>query len=748
MFGWLAAVAKSRNLVPQMSATEREALEAGTVWLDGEFFSGRPDFARILREPYPQLTREEREFLDGPVEEACRLVNEWDLNRHREFPPEVLPFLRKHGFFGLVIPKEYGGREFSALGCSAVLGKLTSRSLALSSLVLIPNSVGPAELIAAYGTREQKDHYLSRLASGEEIPCFALTEPEAGSDAAAMRSRGVVFAGADGRLHLRLTFQKRYITLAPIATLIGLAVKVVDPENLLGKGEDVGITCVLVPAATRGVEIGRRHDPMGVFFPNGPIEGRDVVVPVDQIIGGPAWAGRGWQMLMEALSSGRGISLPAQSAAGVRMAARGVGAYAAVRQQFGMPIGRFEGIEEPLARIAGTSYLLDAARVFTCGAVDSGQKPAVISAVVKYQATEAMRRALTDGMDVMGGAGICVGPRNLIARGYTSAPIGITVEGANILTRTLIVYGQGAIRCHPYAQEEIRALAAGDGDAFVGAVLRHLLFLLRNLLRSAALGLTRGWLASSPVSGPTARYYRRLAWASATFATLSDLAMIALRSRLKQRGKLTGRFADALSWMYLTTATLRRYEAEGRRPEDLPLVQWAAEHGLSQVQVAFEGIRRNFDAPLLGFLLRGPVAFFSRLNPLGAPPSDRLGARVARLLTAPGPYRDRLAEEVYVPRDPHEAVGRLERAFRLLSECTPVLDKIRSASRAARLPRGSPETLVDAALAAGMIDAREAALLREAAAAREDAIRVDSFSTAEYQRRDPVPIEPPVGAVR
>ncbi len=748
MFGWLAAAAQARNLVPQMSATEREALEAGTVWLDGELFSGRPDFVRILREPYPQLTTAERAFLDGPVEEVCRMVDEWDMNRRREFPSQLLPFLRAHGFFGLVIPKEYGGRGFSALGCSAVFGKLTSRSLALSSLVLIPNSVGPAELLAAYGTKDQKDHYLPRLASGEEIPCFALTEPEAGSDAAAMRSRGVVFAGADGRLYLRLSFQKRYITLAPLATLIGLAVKVVDPENRLGKGEDVGITCVLVPASAQGVAIGRRHDPMGVFFPNGPIEGRDVVVAVDQIIGGPAWAGRGWQMLMEALSGGRAISLPGQSAAGVRMAARGVGAYAAVRQQFGMPIGRFEGIEEPLARIAGTSYLLDAARVFTCGAVDGGKKPAVISAVVKYQATEALRRAVTDGMDVMGGAGLCMGPRNLIARGYMSAPIGITVEGANILTRTLIVYGQGAIRCHPYAQHEIRALATGDGDAFAGAVLRHVVFLLRNLLRSAALGLTRGWLASSPVKGPTARYYRRLAWASATFATLSDLAMITLGSRLKQRGKLTGRFADALSWMYLAVAALRRYEAEGRRPEDLPLVQWAAEHSLAQVQTAFEGIRRNFDAPGLGLLLRGPVALVSRLNPLGAPPSDRLGAELARLLTTPGPVRDRLAEDMYIPSDPREALGRMERAFGLVSEAAPVLEKIRQAARAGRLPKGAPDTLLAAATEAGVIDAREAALVREAAAAREDAIQVDSFSPAEYERRDPVAEELPVGVAR
>jgi acyl-CoA dehydrogenase len=475
---------------------------------------------------------------------------------------------------------------------------------------------------------------------------------------------------------------------------------------------------------------------MGVFFPNGPIDGRDVVVPVDEIIGGPAWAGRGWQMLMEALSGGRGVSLPGQSAAGVRMAARGVGAYAVVRQQFGMPIGRFEGIEEPLARIAGTSYLLDAVRVFTCGAVDSGKKPSVVSAIAKYHATEALRRVLNDAMDVFGGAGICVGPRNLLARGYTSAPVGITVEGANILTRTLIIYGQGAIRCHPHAQQEMAALARGDGDAFAGAVVRHLFFLLRNLVRSAFLGLTRGWLASSPVSGPTARYYRRLAWASATFATLSDLAMITQGSRLKQRGKLTGRFADALSWMYLALATLRRYEAEGRRPEDLPLVEWAAEHSLAQVQAAFEGIRRNFEVPVLGWFLRGPVALFSRLNPVGTPPSDRLGARVARLLTTPGPVRERLGEGLYLPTDPREAVGRLERAFRLVIEAAPVIDKIRQATQAARLPKGAPEALTSAARDAGIISATEAALVCEAAAAREDSIQVDSFSLAEYQRRD------------
>jgi acyl-CoA dehydrogenase len=663
------------------------------------------------------------------------MVDEWELERTRQLPSTVVPFLREHGFFGLTVPKEYGGKAFSALACSEVFGKLATRSLGLSTYVLIPNSVGPAELLVAYGTREQKDRYLPRLASGEEIPCFALTEPEAGSDAASLQSHGIVFRGQDGRRLLRLRWNKRYITLAPVSTLIGLAVRLRDPENLLGKGQDVGITCVLVPAATPGVVIGRRHDPMGTPFSNGPIEGHDVVVPVEQIIGGPAGAGRGWSMVMEALSGGRAVSLPAQSAAGAKMVARFVGAYAAVRQQFGLPIGRFEGIEEPLARIAGLTYLMDAARVFTCGAVDAGRKPSVVSAIVKYHETELVRKVVTDGMDVMGGAGLCLGPRNRIARGYMSAPIGITVEGANILTRTLIIYGQGAIRCHPYAQREIRALQEGNGGALLRALVGHALFLLGNVARATVLGLTRGGLSPAPVSGPTARYYRRLAWASSSFAWLSDVAMVTLGPRLKQRGKLSGRFADALSWMFLALAALRRYEAEGRREEDLPLVQWAAEHSLAQVQAAFDGILRNLGGPILGPLLRGPVALLSRLNPVGSPPSDRLGARVARILTKPGPARDRLTAGIFLPSGPNEALARVERAFRLAAEAAPILERLRQASRDGRLPKGATESLLDQALAAGLVDAPEAALVREAAAARQDAIQVDAFSEAEYLRR-------------
>ncbi|MEA2601044.1 MAG: acyl-CoA dehydrogenase [Acidobacteriota bacterium] len=694
----LLRLARSKNLVPRMSETEREALEAGTVWVDGELFSGRPDFQRMLAEPYPELTARERAFLDGPVEEVCRMLDPWELSRRRELPATVWSFLKRERFFGLTIPQEYGGLAFSALACSSIFGKLASRSLPLSAIVLIPNSVGPAELLLAYGTDEQRRHYLPRLARGEEIPCFALTEPEAGSDAASLTSEGIVCRARDGRIALRLSWRKRYITLAPVATLLGLAVRLRDPENLLGQGEDVGITCVLVPTATPGVEIGRRHDPLGIPFPNGPTSGRDVVVPLDAIPGGAAGAGKGWKMLMEALSAGRSISLPAQSAGGAKLTARVVGAYAAVRRQFGLPIGRFEGIEEPLARIAGLTYLMEAARIYTCGAVDSGHKPAVVSAIVKLQETELLRRLVLDGMDVLGGAGLCRGPRNLLADGYTGAAIGITVEGANILTRTLILFGQGLIRCHPWARKEIGAVAAGDARGLRRALFGHARFLAGNLLRSAWLGLSRGRLARSPVSGPTARYYRRLSWASARFAVLADLAMLSLGGRLKFKEKLSGRFGDVLSWMYLGMSTLRRFEAEGGREEDLPLVRWALDWSLAQIQEAFEGLYQNFEGPL-AFWMRGPAVFFARLNPLGAPPSDSDGALIAAILQTPGAQRDRLTAGIFLS-NADQAVGRLERALGLA---------VRS--------RKAPE---------------DADLAREAAEARRDAIEVDSFTLDEY----------------
>lgn len=730
MFGFLLSAL--RKNVPEMSETERSALEAGDTWADAELFSGRPDFAKLLAEPYPALSPEEQAFLDGPCEEVCALVDPEEIARTKELSPAVWDCLKRHRFFGLALPREYGGHAFSALACSAVFGKLTSRSMPLSSIVLIPNSVGPGELLAEIGTPEQKDYYLPRLARGEEIPCFALTEPHAGSDAAAIRSRAVVFRGVDGKPMLRLDWEKRYITLAPIATLIGLALKLEDPENLLGKGREPGITCVLVPAHLPGVEIGLRHDPLGVPFPNGPTRGHGVEVPASAIIGGPEQAGRGWQMLMEALSGGRAVSLPAQAAAGAKYLARVTGAYAAVRRQFGVPIGRFEGIEEPLARLAGAAYLLEAARVYTCGALGSGRRPAVVSALMKYSSTEIGRRAAADAMDVFGGAAICRGPRNLVAEGYVAAPIGITVEGANILTRTLIVFGQGAIRCHPYAFRVLEALRAGDVKAFRRAFTGQLLHFFGNGLRSVFHGATAGLFALSPVKGPTARYWRRLAWASAFFAFYADLAMAALGGKLKFRGKLTGRLADLLASLYLGVAALRRFEAEGSRPEDLPLVRYAAETCLQRIQESCEGLLANFDAPLLGLLLRGPALFWHRLVPFGRPPADALGGELAQLLQRPGAQRDRLTDGLFHPAD--GAQTRLERAFELALLAEAPLAKVRRAAQAGKLAKGqAPEVAWEEARRLGAIDEAELDLLRQSREAAAQATAVDAFTLAELR---------------
>lgn len=744
MFSLLLKTLRSQNLIPDMSETERMALEAGDVWIDAELFSGRPDFKRMLRETYPKLTEAEQAFMDGPVEEVCRLASQGEVSAAdfsrdpRSVVPEgVWDLLCKHRFFGLALPEKYGGHDFSALAQSAIFGKLATSSLGLSSIVLIPNSVGPGELLVEVGTEEQRDYFLPRLARGAEVPCFALTEPTAGSDAASLTSSGVLFKDKSGDLKIKINFEKRYITLAPIATLVGLAFRLEDPENLLGKGEDVGITCALVDASLPGVEIGERHDPMGIAFPNGPLRGRDVIIPADRIIGGIDYAGRGWQMLMDALSGGRAISLPAQSAAGARYAARVAGAYSVVREQFGLSIGRFEGVEEPLARIAALSYLSEAARVFTCGAVDSGQRPAVVSAFMKYNSTELGRRLVIDAMDILGGAAICRGPRNLVADGYTASPIGITVEGANILTRTLIVFGQGALRCHPHAHALLESVREGDAKTFRRKLVAQTFHVLANGCRSFFHSLTRGLFAGSPVGGPTAKYYRRLGWASARFAFYSDLAMALVGGRLKFRGKLTGRFADMLSWMYLGFAALRRWEAEGRRQEDLPLVRWAVEHSLTRVQESFTGILANLGGPL-NFWLAGPALAWARLNPMGREPADSLGAEVAAILRQPGEQRDRLTSDLFLGIDEeNQALPVLERAFRLVMETAPLRDKLRRAVRKGELPKLPLSELAPTAAAAGVLTDDEADKLAEAEAARSEAIQVDAFPLVSAETAQP-----------
>ncbi len=721
------------KLLPAISETERAAIEAGSVWVEGEFFSGAPDLQRLNSEPYPQLSSEIQAFLDGPVEQVCRMATDWEIQRRKDLPPDVWDYLKQERFFGMMIPQEYGGLGFSNQAYSAVMVKLASRSFIHTATVGVTNSLGPAKLLLNYGTPSQKDYYLPRLARGEEIPCFALTEPTAGSDAASITSEGVVFRGEDGQLYLRLNFRKRYITLGAIATLIGLAFKLRDPDQLLGKGGQVGITCALIPANTPGVILGKRHDPMGVPFYNSPIEGRDVVVSVDQIIGGVEQAGQGWKMLMQSLAAGRGISFPATCTGIAKFVTRVASAHVVARRQFGLSIGRFEGIEEPLARIGGLTYLMEAARNYTCAAVDGGERPSVVSAIAKYQFTELSRKIINDGMDILGGSGICRGPRNLLANIYIATPIPVTVEGANILTRTMMIFGQGVIRCHPYVYQEVLAIEQNDVNQFDQALWHHLGLIVRNSFRATLLSVSRGYLARPPVAGPTVRYYRKLAWASATFACLTDLALLALGGSLKRRETIAGRFADVLSWMYLGSATLRRFEAEGRQPEDLPYVHWAMQYAFAQMQQAFEGLFMNLPIPLLGALLRGPGLAWLRLNPLGAFPSDVLGSQLAHQLQTPGADRDRLTANIYVPSHPDETLGRLEQAMRLSMQAEGILKTIKAASKSGQLAPGKPERLVDAAVIAGVISPEEANQVQEAERLRLEAIQVDAFTLEEYQ---------------
>ncbi len=720
------------KILPAISETERTALDAGVVWVEGDLFSGKPDFKKLMNEPYPQLTPEEKAFLDGPVEKLCSMIDDWEIWQKRDLPPQAWDFLKKEKFLGMIIPKEYGGLGFSALCHSEVIQKLSSRSIPACISVMVPNSLGPAELLIHYGTEEQRKKYLPRLAVGEEMPCFALTEPTAGSDAGSLTASGELFKGDDGKLYVRLNWNKRWITLASISTLLGLAFRLRDPKNLLGRGEDVGITCALIPTKTPGVVVGRRHDPLGVPFYNCPTQGKDVVVPVDQIIGGIEGAGKGWGMLMECLAAGRGISLPAQSAGGVKYSARVVSAHASVRKQFGMPIGKFEGLEEPLARIFGSAYLIEAMRRYTCGALDKGIKPPVVTAMAKYQATEISRKCINDAMDIVGGQAISRGPRNTLAHTYIAMPIGITVEGANIMTRTLIVFGQGAMRAHPYAFREVEAVEAKDVKSFDAAFWGHIGHVVRNAFRSFVLSVTRGYAASSPVGGSVGRYFRRLTWASASFAIMADIAMGTLGGDLKRREKTTGRFADILSWMYISTAVLRRFVAEGERKEDLPFVHFCLNQGLYEIQKAFDGLFANMRVPMLTWFFQGPLRWWSNLNALAGEPKDGHTHKIASLMMADSEQRYRLTEGIYASSDVEDPLGRYEHAFKLVKRAEAAERKIRDAVKKGAMPRVKGPAAVQAAFEKGVITQAEVSDLRKAEDMSIDAIQVDDFSQEEY----------------
>jgi acyl-CoA dehydrogenase len=725
-------ILKALNFLPAISDTEKTALEAGAIWVDGELFSGKPNFNKINGNAYPRLNKEEQAFVDGPVQKVCDLIQDWETFQTGDLPDEVWAYLKKEKFFGMIVPKQYGGLEFSALAHSEIIAKLSTRSVTLGISVMVPNSLGPAELINHYGTKEQKDYYLPRLACGEEIPCFGLTEPKAGSDAGSMTSAGEIFKGEDGKLYIKLNWDKRYITLAAVSTLIGLAARLYDPQNLLGKGEDLGITCFLIPSSTKGVVLGQRHNPMGIPFYNCPTSGDDVVISVDQIIGGAQGAGQGWRMLMESLAAGRSISLPAQGTALSKYVLKLTSAYAVVRRQFGVPIAAFGGIEEKMARIAALSYMQESARIFTAGAVDNGVKPAVVSAIAKFNSTELARIIVNDGMDVMGGAAISRGPRNMISTAYMANPISITVEGANILTRTMIIFGQGAIRCHPYAYRELKAVASNDGKEFDAAFWGHIGHVVSNTCRSILLSLTRGRLAVVPGGPEARRYYRKLAWTSASFAILADIAMGLYGGKLKFKETITGRFADILIWMYFATATLRRFVAEGEPAEQKEMLRWSMQYAFMNIQHAFDGLFANFDIPVIGTLFKKVLGTWSQLNRLSVAPTDALGSAIVKQITTPGKFRDSMISGIFIPTDKQDPTHYVENAFYKVVEAEVILAKISAAVRTKKLPKDRPTRLVDKAVEAGVITHKEAMILKEAEELRDIAIAVDSFSLETY----------------
>jgi len=704
-----------KKIMPQMSETEQQAIDAGTTWFEADLFRGNPNWTKLHNYPQPRLSAQEKAFLEGPVEEVCAMVDDWQTTHEiADLSPEVWQFLKDNKFFAMIIKKQYGGLEFSAFAQSRVLQKLTGVSSVLASTVGVPNSLGPGELLQEYGTKEQQDYYLPRLAKGEEIPCFALTSPEAGSDAGAIPDTGVIcrqtFEG-EKVLGMKLNWDKRYITLAPIATVLGLAFKLEDPENLLGDKVELGITCALIPTHIEGVTIGRRHFPLNVPFQNGPTQGKDVFVPLDYIIGGKEMAGHGWRMLVECLSVGRAITLPSNSTGGVKTTALATGAYSRIRRQFKLPIGKMEGIEEALARIGGNAYLMDAVTTLSTGAVDLGEKPSVISAIAKYHLTEKMRSSIIDAMDIHGGKGICMGPSNYLARGYQGAPIAITVEGANILTRSLIIYGQGAIRCHPYVLAELEAANESNTEQalndFDHALFGHIGFSISNISRSLWCSFTSARFLPAPFNDQTKRYYQLLTRFSSNLAMLSDIAMLSLGADLKRKERISARLGDVLSHLYLASACLKRFNDEGRKTDDLPLLQWAVEDSLYNIQQAINELLINFPSRWIAHTLR--VIIF----PFGTwltKPSDNLDHQVAKLLQTPSEARDRLGKWQYLKRDGKNVFGILEQTLEDIIACEPIFTKVCEALDT-KLPFYNLDNAAQLGLAANAITEKEAQLL-------------------------------------
>ncbi|MCC5867499.1 MAG: acyl-CoA dehydrogenase [Gammaproteobacteria bacterium] len=729
-----------RTMLPQMSRTEREALESGTVWWEGELFSGSPRWEKLMDMPPPRLSEEEQAFIDGPVDTLCRMANDWEITHElADLPKPVWNYIIENRFFGMIIPKKYGGLEFSALANSMVLAKLSSRGMVLGSTVGVPNSLGPAELLLHYGTEEQKTYWLPRLASGQEIPCFALTSVRVGSDATAITDTGVVCRGqwqGEEVIGIRLNWDKRYITLAPVATVIGLAFKLYDPDHLIGDQDDYGITAALVPADIDGITIGRRHFPLNVPFQNGPTQGKDVFVPLDAIIGGPKMAGQGWKMLVEQLSVGRAITLPASAMGGARAAVYASGAYSRIRRQFGLPVGKFHGVGEALARMAGYTYIMNANSEVTSGAIDRGEKPSVPGAILKYHNTEMARMIANDAMDVHGGKGIMMGPRNYLGRGYQGVPVGITVEGANILTRCLIIFGQGAIRCHPFVLDEMQA--AGDPDLEQGLIdfdrslFGHVGYAISNAARSLVMALTQARFTRVPEKGPVRRYYQHINRYSASFALTADVAMLTLGGALKRKELMSARLGDVLASIYMASMVLKHYDNQGRQREDLPLVEWACRHLLYHAQEQLHGFLRNFPVRWVAVLLR--MFVFPRGRTYSSP-SDELGQDIVELIMAPTATRDRLCAGIYNTVEPGNPLGLLQEALEAAISVRDLERKVFDAIRDGRITAEEVPSQINQAESLGVLTAEEAAKVRDFDSKVLELICVDDFAPEELGTR-------------
>lgn len=709
------------HTMPPLSVTEKEALESGTVWWDGQLFSGKPDWNQLLNSALHQLTVEEQAFLDGPTELLCEQLNDWEItHKDRDLPPHIWEIFKHQRFFGLIIPKQYGGLGFSPLAHSQMVMKVASRSLTAAVTVMVPNSLGPAELLLHYGTDKQKNYYLPRLANGSEIPCFALTGPETGSDATNLPDKGVIcrreFNGEE-TTGIIINWEKRYITLGPVATLLGLAFHLYDPDKLLGDKEDIGITLALIPTDTEGVTIGHRHWPMGMAFQNGPNWGKDVFIPIDWVIGGEERIGQGWRMLMESLAAGRSISLPALSAGGAKLAVQTTSAYARIREQFHLPIGRFEGVADVLGRMAGLTYMVDATRITTAQAVTDGERPAVLSAIAKYHLTETMRRIINDAMDIHGGKSICFGPSNVLAHVYQAIPISITVEGANILTRNLIIFGQGSIRAHPYILQEMAILKITDADQaltqFDQVLTSHIKHTIGNVGRSIFFGMSKGHFSPAPIS-PLRRYYQQLNHLSAALAVATDVSLALLGGSLKRRESLSARLGDVLSQLYLASSTLRHF-THAEQLDDLILAKWACEESIYQAQQALISLTENLPNRLVGGLLKRLIF---PLGPRYKKPSDTLTHALAEQVLQPNDCRSRLIDGIYIPTDQQQTLGLLEHAFVLCVSAEPIEKKIKKSSYE------SAKTALDNDL----ISDEDYQLLCDARKARRQIIDVDYFT--------------------